>query len=180
MRLWPVKVRARIGVATAVALVASGCCPTSDYQGDGTVVSEECGPFPNYAVEFSRLDLARPGSHSFRSTGLPRLRAIAGLELLPPPGVSCAQAEQSEIAAAALSLTLTDQHGATLVEHAGPLTDWIWGSPVRYEGCFLYADSLYIDPPPDATITFTVGVDAPSRLHVQLVPTIKSFAVYLP
>lgn len=120
----------RVLIVCAIFATTS-CSPCHFYDGDG-----ECGRIgAGYAVRFAFIRLDKPGTYTFRFTGLAPRNFIVGFRLTSPSGTPLGIDEHGRSAVMTqdrpnplIEITLVNERSETVISESKRLRDWTWWS----------------------------------------------------
>jgi hypothetical protein len=156
--------------------------------GEGRIASEACWPFTNYSVAFAPISSGSIQSRKYLIRALPDMDSVVGLRVTTPKPLYCEQFKRTSAAKAVVALRLVSSTGQDVVQHRGPLSDWVWSyggppnppRPWEPDECFLYSRSLYFDPRTLRDLTLEVTVEQQGASPIEMTPMVESYAVYAP
>jgi hypothetical protein len=147
---------------TAMVALLAGCSQDIAYKGPGRLIDKGWwNPEHHYVVELGALDLTRPGSMTFRFTGLPEGHYVVGLQI-PYPADKGGAPDSILLADVALQL-MQEGLGQVLII-TGPLRSLNWTAEPTAASSFVYRHDLYesyFDANPKESYELRVDVNTP-------------------
>jgi hypothetical protein len=121
-----------------VVLTLTACYRASLYDGDGQLTDAGWLVVEGhrFRLDLGPVDLATPGSHSFRLSNLPSAEFCAGVEISHFEPIQENDTHLKHTSYVRLELKRSD--GALAVLEEGPLSAWVWSHALQSSNAFLY------------------------------------------
>jgi hypothetical protein len=147
---------------TVIIVLLAGCSQDIPYKGPGRLIDMGWwNPEHHYVVELGALDLTKPGSTTYRFTGLPEGHYVIGLQI-PYPADKGGAPDSMLLADVALQL-MQEGLGQVLII-TGPLRRLNWSPDPTAASSFVYRRDLYesyFDANPHESYELRVDVNTP-------------------
>lgn len=155
------KSRVLPSLLSTIALLA-GCSQDIVYKGPGRLIDNGWwDPHFHYVVELGTLDLTKPGSTTFRFTGLPQAHYVVGLQI-PYPADKGGGPDSTLVADVAMQLMRAGLGQVLII--TGPLRSLNWSADPKSASSFIFRHDLYesyFDAIPSESYELRVDINTP-------------------